>query len=375
MVTEDNGAAMSANWDALTNDTVVVQEAPSEVADNSLTAAMATETIIVEGDKPAEVKPTEAAPATEEKKEAAPAAATEEKKPEVPEELSLSVDDIKDAPKTFEENSFQAFGQELKLEVKENTFAAFKEAIAANYVPKEEFEQATSATKEAVLTQFSPEVAAAIKLKDMGIADEYIFNPTAQHDYLLNLDSATLLRMKLENTPGYDSDDLINAQIEEWITDGVLDTKARLEKINLSNERKQILETKSKLVQQYTEEKQLAEERSKQEQSQKFMDALTKESSFFGLPVSKEVKDVISAKFQKGGYDNVLNNPQSMVKAVLYAEFGEKMSKIALAKAESKGRAEVTERLSNIPQQKGAGGGRVISQQEPGQTSNWDALL
>jgi hypothetical protein len=183
-----------------------------------------------------------------------------------------------------------------------------------------------------------------------------------------------MLRLKFENTAGYD-EAMVDAKMEELASDPhKLETLAKIERAGLNTERVQILEKQSQLVQQYTEQKQQAEIKAKQEADQKFLEVLGKEPTFLGLPISKEAKAVIEAKFKKGSYDNVLNDAGMKFKAIMQHEFGEVFQKTALAKAQAKGKEEIVAKLSDVPPKKDLGGARAITQTEGVATSNWDAL-
>lgn len=371
----------SANWDALTSEEVViatptepVEETPAPVVDQNTTITTeqtpatpeTKEEPVKTEEKPAEAKPADAKP-----EDAKPAENTD-----ILSKDELTLDDLAEKPAAvYEDGTFKALAAELGFEAKEESFDAFKQALSEKYVPKEEFEAVKQATKESLLNEFSPEIAAAIKLKDLGLDEHLIFNPTAQHDYLLNLAPEELIRLKLENTKGYDTPEMIDTAIEQLITEGKLENLAKIEKTNLSNERENILKERAQLEQQLTEQRQQAVLKQKQEADQKFIDALNNESAFLGLKLSPELKSALAANYKTGKYDEVLNNPASKVKAILMTEFGSKFEKAALAKAKSEGRAEVVQQLSNVPPTKGSGGGQVTATPtENNGKNNWDAL-
>lgn len=363
---------VKANWDALNTSVVEVSNVPSvqeAVSDTTVTEEK-------KPDAPAVQEKAPDVPAVEEKKPDAPAVDTAA--PVEAPVLKLEVTDIKDAPTLYEKDSFQALAQDLGgplFKVETDSFESFKKSFDENYVPKSKLDEAVTLSKENLLTDFKPEVAAAIKLKELGIPEEYIFNPTAQHDQLLSMSSEQLLRLKFENMPGYDAD-MVDAKMEELSSNPTqLETLAKIERAGLTTEKQQILNTQSQLVQQFTEQKQQADIKVKQEQDQRFIEALNKESTFLGLPISKEVKALIESKYKLKSYDNVLNNAQSKVKAILQHEFGHKFAEVAISKAKSEGKAEIASKLSDVPIKKDLGGGRVAVQVEANQNSNWDAFL
>lgn len=347
--TTDSSAAPTNPWDS-----VFTQEV--EIQPETVTTTEETEpTLTIEPEKPAQT--TEPTTTTEEK----PAETTEPAPAD--DILKLDVSDLKDVPKTYEEGTLQRLAQDLGVSVDKEDYEAVKTALKESFVSKSEFEKVQQSTTESLYEKLDPRIATAFKMIDLGIDPSMAFNPTSKHDYLLNLDSAELLRLKLEGTEGYDAD-MVDAQLEEWTTNDKLETLAKIEKANLAQEKQTILNTQSQLYNQLSEQRSQQTVKAKQESDQKFFEALNKESAFLGLPISKEVKAAIEAKYRAGSYDNVLSEAQSKVKSIMQHEFGNKFQEIALKKAEEKGKAEIVRKLSDVPTKKDFGGGRPTASQE-----------
>jgi len=353
--------AAKANWDALTSDTTPITTVEPKVEETPAAAQV-------------EIKPEDIAPETP--------SATESKTEETTETpaetdlgLTLSVEDITDAPKVYTEGTPQWIANELGIKLEKDDVAELKKAFTENFVPVDKFNEVKAATTESLYAQLDPKTATAFKLIDMGIDPSMAFNPTAQHDYLLSMDNAQLLRAKLEANPAYD-EDMVNAQMEQWEADGKIDTLAKIEKASLDQERQTILNKQSELVNQFTEQKKQEAATLKQQADQKFLEVLDKATDFIGLPLSKEVKDVIAAKYKQGGYDNVLNDAQNKLTAVLHHQFGKKFQETALSKAKEAGKAEIVRKLSDVPLNKGGGGGREIATTQADDKENpWAALM
>lgn len=350
--------AAEANWEALTSDEVVVATAPvTEQVETPIVETPAVETPIIE---------TPAEPAKPEEK------AAETPTEELP--IKLDVTDLTDVPVTYEEGTWQKVGQELGLKVEKEDFDTFKQALNESFVPKSEFEKIKDATVETLYGKLDPKLATAFKMIDLGIEPELALTPTKQHDYLLSLDSATLLRMKLESNPAYDAD-MVDAQLEEWAAGDKLETMAKIEKAQLAQEKATILNKQSEIYQQLQEQRAQHEIKAKQDADQKFFEALNNESAFLGVPLTKEVKAAIEAKYRSGSYDKVLNEAQNKVRSIMQAEFGSKFQEIALKKAEEKGKAEIVRKLSDVPVKTSGAAGRAIAPKENETNGLWDALL
>lgn len=346
-----------ANWDFLTTQEVdVKQESATEV--KTEVADVKGETLTIETPATEPVK-TETAPATEPAKtEEAKPAETTETKPTTELTLELTPEDIKDAPVLHPEGSALALAQDFGIKLEKDDMTAFKEALKSEYVPKAELEKAQQATTEVLYSKLDPKLATAFKMIDMGIPPELAMNPTGQHDYLLALSDAELIRLKLEGLEGV-TPEAVDAKMEEMATDGKLANLAVMERAEIKRERQNILNTQSSEYNKLVEQKQLEQVRVKQESDNQFLQALGKESAFIGLPLSKEAKAVIEAKFKKGSYDNVLNEPQNKLLAILHHEFGHKFIQTAISKAETNGANNIVRKLSDVPPKKEFGGGKT----------------
>lgn len=343
--------AVKPIWEAMTSTTdTVIQATPAQQIDPQTKDTVA-ETVI---------EP----PVVETPKVETPPASVEPVAPKTDEpiiELSVSDAAIKDVSEKYEEGSYQKIAYDvLGVDLTENSLDALKNTFKDSYVPKTEVDKIASANKEKYFSTLDPKVAAALELKDLGVPDEYLLNPTQMHDQLLGLDDASLVREALAGQQGWD-EAMVDAEMEELsASPEKLSHKAKVARINLSNERQEILNTQSQLVQKYTEQKQQAIVQQKTEADNRFKEALNNESAFLGVPLSKEVKASIEAKYSKGLYDSALSDAQAKVRAILQLEYGDKFSKVALSKAKEEGKAEIVSKLSDAPSLK-SGGGAIVN--------------
>jgi hypothetical protein len=358
-------SAVSANWDALKDIDVVVETTTVKEESNP-------QNTDVQPDAKVEDVKTETEPKAEEPKEAEKAEETkEESKEEEPKAPSfeLKAEDIKDVPQTYEEGDWRAVAQDLGVSIKENSWEEFQNTFKEQFVPKSEFEKVEKLSREKILSEFSPEVAAAIELANLGVPQDLIFEPTKQIDGWLALDSSALVREDLK-ARGY-SDDVIDAKIEKLIEDDKLERDASLIREELKIAREQTLQQRTQIVQQKTEEKQRVQQQLKEQEFTQLTKALDNKQEFMGTQLSKEVKEAILKKAQTGAYDSVLSDPSFKVEAILYKEYGQKMTEYIKTKAFSEGKLTEVKKLSNIPPVESKTAGGV---EQPKSSDNWAAL-
>ena len=289
--------------------------------------------------------------------------------------FEIKVDDLKDVPKTYEDGTFQSLAKDgWGVDLQEESFEAFKE----HFVPKSELETVKNTTKETLLAQYNPETAAAIEMLELGLPQELILEPTrnidnaiSSLDAALKLSSAELVRAVLENTEGW-TPDLIETELDELATNGKLEHKAQIERLNiiadkksLGEQRETVLKTRSELVAKHTTDRQRIEQQKKEQDTSLFLKTLNDKSDFMGVPVPKEFKDAIALKFRGGLYDNQLSEAQTKVNAILFHELGGKFAKLLNDSALAKGKESEIKKAANIPPTVNAGGGQKVAKELP----------
>lgn len=273
--------------------------------------------------------------------------------------IEFTLEDVKDAVPAYEPNTALAIAQDLGLTLEKDSFDDLKQIVKEKFVNKDEFEAyKAKVDQEYIANTFSPEVAAAIHQVELGLPKELIFEPTKQIDELLTLDDVELVRKKYELNPNM-TPDLIDIQLEEDIATGRIDAQAKILRINLNENRENILNERTQLIEKYTQEKQLAAVRQKEQEFNQVKEALSNVSDFLGVRVNKEAINGIITKLNKGAYDNELSAPMSKAQLILYKEFGERFAKLAQDKARAQGKAEITAKLSNVPIKTSPSGSRV----------------
>lgn len=278
--------------------------------------------------------------------------------PPVKPEFEISLKDLENAPKTYEEGTFQALAKELGYEIPEESFDAFK----ANFVPKTELEKIQQQTKESLFAQLKPETAAALEMLELDLPEELILQPTAQADAMLShieaslkLSDAELYRKVLENTEGW-TPETIDTEIEELVSNGKIAHKAHVERINLQNDKKiiqgdkaRILEIRDNTINKLKADKVRVAEQQKEQQTAQFMKVLDAKSDFMGFNVPKDFRDAVALKFRGGQYDNDLNDAASKVDFILFKELGPKYTKLLKESAFAKGKESEIQKSVNAP--------------------------
>lgn len=281
-------------------------------------------------------------------------------------EIKITVADIENAPVKHAEGSYKALAQQLGHEIEEESIDSFK----TKFIAKHEAEKLAKVTKETFFSTLKPEVAAALELKELGIPDELLLEPTKEIDGYLSLDAAELVRADKAATQGW-TQEMIDTEIESLIESGKLDHEASKIRIELNLQKTNILAHKAELVKKYTEQNQNAILQQKEAERTQTITAFDKVQEFMGVKIPREVKEVLARKYANGAYDKDLMSPESKVDFILKMEYGPKITKYLQTKVAEKVKKENTDKLLNIPPVKEGGGGVV---QTNNQTDNWGPI-
>lgn len=376
--------AVKANWGALQEDfsEVVVQEQVQQKQDEKVADvdnaekndtqdidSKTDEDQQKEGDKEVKDEKKEETKIDDQKKSDEK---TDENQDQAEQEDIFKAEDIKDVPKIYEDGTWRGTAKDLGVELEEESFEAFKNA----FVPKAELEKVQQVTLDNIYASLKqPETAVALKLMEMGVPEESVFAPTKEIDGYLAMEDTALVRADLQGQEGW-TPDLIDAKIEELVGDPKkLALYAGELRIGLNQQKKNIVETRTKLLQQYDQQKQNVILQQKQQEATQFNEALDKLQTFMGKPVSKEAKEAIKAKHNSGLYDDVVNNADSKVAAIMYKEYGEKLAKLIQNKASEEAKVDTRKKLLNVPPVTSGQGKRVDTNANNQNDTNWGALL
>ncbi len=358
--------AVSNNWDALEKDyseTPLTQEKPAE-------KPVIEEPIIKEEEK--KVEETKPEPTAEEKVKLEADALVAEKKElgladtatkeevatakalkEATGNIEFKVEDI--IPKGSElaaEGTWLRVAQDLKIEgVNEDTFDAFKAALEKPLV--EQIEALKTNAKVDYLATLKPETATALKLIEMGIKEEQLFAPTREIDNYLAMTPEQLVRADLEERRKQGeawTDDLIDAKMEELLADPKKLQLADFElRTILENSKKETIEQRTQLVQQFEKQKEAAALKQKEQETIQFEQTLNTVSKFMDVDIKPEIKQAIITKYRNGGYDNDFSSPKAKVDLILNKELGTQLIKSIRNTEFQKGLEKATKGLLNVP--------------------------
>lgn len=340
--------AVKPIWEVIGSDTDTVVTAPPASEEAKQTEGTLEEKPVTETTTPeTEVKPEVEAAKSETETKPETEVKPEKEVKEEPLTLELKPEDIKDAPTTFEDGTFQSLGEDFGLSVPEESFEAFKKAHDDTYILKSEAQKLAVTSKEQLYKTLDPKIAVAFELIDAGVPPELAFNPTKEHDAYLAMESAQLVRADLMNR--YKDEEVVDAKMEELSADPQkLEVQARAIKTDISFAKEQILQEQKQIAQNRVAQNQQIALQQKTEAANQFKQALNNESTFMGLSLSKEVKDVILSKYNKGLYETALNPAQAQLRAILQLEYGDKFAKAVQSKAKEEGKQEIVRKLSDV---------------------------
>lgn len=351
--------AVETNWDALTNaysEKPLVEVKKEEVplpADEK--PAENTEIKIDETVKP-ESKPTEQESealkveakdlglpetATKEEIEAAKVAKTDSTPPPV---IEFTTEDIKDAIEP-EDGTWAAIakadGLPIDKKFEEYTHEDYKQGLSAKH--QEELAQVKSMTKESLFSTLKPETAVNLRLMEMGVSEDKLFEAERNIDKYLALDNAGLIRADKELL-GWPVE-RIDQEIEELTARGSVDHEGLKLRDMLEGSKKNLQNEKQDILKEYESKQEQAILAQKEEEKTHFKKAMNDVSTFMGSPIPTEIKEAVIRKFNSGVYDKYLTTLESKAEYILFRELNQKILKTVQNAASAKGRDEIREKL------------------------------
>jgi len=380
--TNKSTETVEANWDALTSSqefgdatpkqeekqeeviTKDVDETPEQVAEKTAETekAVADALALEETNKAALAEEAKALnlpeTSTKEEIEAAKLAATADE---------LTLDEESDAPIVYPENSFKAIAQKLGADIKEDTAEAFKEV----YITKAEAEKQAQVSKETYFANLDPKVAAALEMKELGVPDHLLLEPTKEIEGYLKLDDVELVRAELATIPNW-TNEMIDKEIEDLIESGKIDHSAAKIRVELNNQKEAMALEHTNIIQKYTAQKQKAADEKKALERTETINELGKIQEIAGVKIPKKVMDALITKYTNGVYDKELSSASSRAEYIVKRELEAKAVAHIKNKVSEKAKADHTNKLLNIPTVKTAGGGS--KQPTNTETDNWTAL-
>jgi hypothetical protein len=335
---------VQANWDALASDPIMGDPNFVPVQKEEKIEDKVDKDLIIPLEKEPEVK-VEDKPEPDKKEEVKPDA-------DPVDEFKVTLEDISGVPQKHPDGSYKHIAQQMGVEIEEESLDSFK----SKFIPKEEAEKSAKLSKQELYSSLPPDIATAFQLKELGIPDDLILEPTKEIDGYLKLDDAQLVRANLAATEGW-TEDMINTEMES-LDEDKLSHEAKKLRLELNQQKKNIITTKENLVQQYTAEREQVALKLKEQEKTQFKEAMDKVSTFFGVTIPKEVKDALVTKYNNGLYDKDLTAAEMKANFILIKELGDKLTKHVRNKVSADVKKEATDKLLNIPPVKPGGGGK-----------------
>jgi len=381
--------AVETNWDAVTNafegkkipeEKPIIEEKPENQPEDEkpLIEEQEAKPEVKTPEQEAEELKTQAKElglsdeATKEEVEAARIAKEDAEKPLIefkPEDIDGAIEP--------EDGTFAALaiadGIKIEKNFKDYSHEDYKNDLIAPYV--KQIEETKALTVESLFTQLkNPDTIAALKLLEMGVPEDKLFQPTKDIENFLAMDAAQLVRADKELL-GWDKE-MIDAELEVLGSKQVgnktlLEHEADKLRKTLGDAKEQILNERQTYIQQYESKKEQAILAQKEQEKTQFKKAMDTVSTFMGIPVSAEVKEAILRKSNTGAYDNIIT-PESKAEFILYKELGQKVLKARLNTASEKGRDEIRTKLAAIPPVTNNNAGAAVNQQAS--TDPWAAV-
>lgn len=280
----------------------------------------------------------------EEKEQAATEAAntettTEEKKPETEEKTTeessenkeegfVTEEELKGTQTEPEDGTFKALaaelGYEIPAEFKED-FESFKQIHEAELAKVKESSLKEGA--ESVYASLKPEVRAAIELAQAygDLSLEQIVRPTLEIDNFLKMSNEELVREEIKAShPNWTAEMIDTEMTLLGEKDGVLEHKANVIRKDLELSKTEIQETHNAKLKEYHSQAEQAKLQQRQGEIDQIKTVLDRETTFLDKKLTDTDKQYLLRELQAGYLEDLKNNPERLVKAMLYDKFGEK---------------------------------------------------
>jgi hypothetical protein len=298
-----------------------------------------------EGDKKEEKKPdVKAEDKKEEKIDEAKELTEDDKAPEL--EFDPEKFKFEKAEGETGESSWVDLGKDLGIELKENTFESYKEAVDKIKAEAKEAGKAEAARIE--LEKFNPEAQKVIEFlnsnPEASIQD--FINPLQRIDQALTMDDESLLRADFE-AKGWDQDK-IDERLGFLSENGHLENEAYGLRKEIENVRAQTevqLIEDAKAMQAY---KQQQFEATQKQENESIINAIKEVKTFMGFKVPDAAKQYIQRQWETGEVRKAFqSSPKDVVEFMLNKYIGQEALKELKKTSFQKGRDEIQSKLHN----------------------------
>jgi hypothetical protein len=276
----------------------------------------------------------------------------EETKEEKPLEDVLTLDDDSNSS---EGEGWIAYAKEEGLDIKEDTFEAYRDALVAPL--KEQIESAKNLTKEALFSDMAPEHRMYMELAESGLTHEQIVAPLENIKYYKAMSDVELYREDLVLRYPAATQEWIDADVEKAVENGQVSHDATRFRLELDAAEQNITAERQQIIEKYKANKENYIAQKSKEQTESVIKSLNEIKDFMGSPLAPETIKGLTERYNNGKYSQLLNNPIEIAKFIAFKELGEKAVKNIEAKSYNKGKLEIANKLHNTPPKQSGGAG------------------
>jgi len=323
-----------------------------------------------EAEKNEQTQTTEQTPGTESTETTENQTTTEEEGFVTDEELSGG------NTETAEDGTWKALAMAEGLQVGEDfeeSFEAYQALREADITSK--IESAKQEAIQAVLSNMPPELAMAVELANSNpeLSIQDILQPTLQIEAYLKLDDAALLRADIEAANPDWTTEMIDTEMQLIDEKGLIKHNADKIRVALNRDKTAIQENYNNKILAHKEQAERGKVIQKQEEVNRIKQALDRVPMFFDKKLTDKDKQFLNSKLDTGYLDELRQNPERLIKAMLYDQFGEKAQAYYKDRVRQEVLSELAKKQHNVPTTTGKTA-NVTVVTKPSTGNNFDAL-
>lgn len=347
--------AQKPNLDALSNDTFLNQFDAKPIVEEPKKEEPLEEADKIIKDETLELEEKTEEPKVEEVKEA-----------DVKDELSLDPEELTLAEDSAEpeEGTWKYIAKQDGLDIAEDSYEAFKEAVTKPLIEK--LESLDNKKMEDYFHDLDPKIRMEIELNKSGMSYDDIKKPLEDIAKYKSLSNVELYREDLMAKYTTATQEWIDAEVEKMVSiDGAIDHEATRIKMELDAIEQDIVNSRNEIIEKYkvNSENYLNEKRKVENES--VVKALNEIPELIGSPINAETKKKLAENVNSGKYDQLFNDPALKAEFIMYHQLKGQVKKAhesAVAKSYAKGKLDISKELHNTPPLEKGGAGRVETQ-------------
>lgn len=169
-----------------------------------------------------------------------------------------------------------------------------------------------------------------------------------------------LIRKNLEGLEGW-TKDMVEHEMEQLTSKGHIDIEHKKLMLFLDNSEKQINSQRQQQIELYNTQQNQIRESKRQQEINSFKTALDRVPMFMDRKLSDDNKRTILNEFSQGAAEQLMKNPEKLVKFMLWDKYGEQGLKYIQARAQEQATLEKAKAQHNIPSSLNKGGAANIT--------------